>query len=87
MVERKMRGDADEPAARTLVGANPREVPPGAQKRLLRKIVGSLLVAGHAPQIVEDVVLVRAEEGLELADLSLRERAPHRGHCGRRPSR
>lgn len=79
MVQRKVRGDTEEPPARALVVADPREVLPGAQERLLGEIVSRLLVSGHAPQIGKDVTFVRAEERLELTDLSSRERTPFRG--------
>ncbi len=74
MVQRQMRSDPEEPAAGALVVANPREVTPGAQKGLLREVVGRLFIARHPPEIGEDVALVRAKERLEVADVPLRAR-------------
>jgi len=57
-------------AAWTLIGGDTVEMLPGAHKRLLAEVVRRLFIAGHAPEIAEDVALVSTEERLERRKLA-----------------
>jgi hypothetical protein len=62
--------DTEEPGAGLLVLADGGEMALGAQEDFLREIVGGLLFAGHAPEIVEHLAFEAAHKGLELVRLA-----------------
>src|SRR5258708_15927585 len=65
VLEGEVGGDAEEPAGGQLIALDVRKVPPRLQERILAEVVRGLLVARHAPEVAEDLLLMRAEEPLE----------------------
>src|SRR5215813_2558443 len=64
--ERQIGCDTKEPASRLLIAAERLEMQPGAQKHLLREVVGGILVTSHAPEIIEYLAFVLPNQALTL---------------------
>jgi hypothetical protein len=78
VLEGEVGCDAEEPAGGMIVVPEVGEVLPGTDEGFLAEIIGRLLLAGEAPEIAKDDLLIAAEECFEV---SLRRR------CGRTSGR